>query len=121
MKQRIFNRGRGWYVSASNYKNQEDKAYMNVFFPNGTEPHYQPVGEQGFTFIDIDIKEQKYTAYQGKIGLTVFKYEIIPAAQNGLNEVERQNNEFAQQLAGTEYENKFGSSVSVQPDDLPFY
>ena len=120
MKQRIFNRGKGWYISASNYKDPDDKAYLNIFFPGNTDPAYRPTGDQGFVFIDIDIQEQKYTSYKGKIGLTVFKYEIIPN-EGKLDEVDAQNNDFAQQVRGTEYEKNFGAVGKVEPEDLPFY
>ena len=122
MKQRIFNRGRGWYISASNYKDSEDKAYMNVGFTRGTEPIYTPAADNPFVFIDIDIEEQKYTAYKGAINLFVFKYSIIPP-EGQLPEVEKQNNDFAQSVKGTAYEKKFGGNVDVDisPDDLPFY
>lgn len=120
MKQRIFNKGKGWYISASNYHDKDDKAYMSVYFPNGTEPQYKPVGDNEFTFIDIDILEQKYTSYKGKIGLTVFKYEHIKS-DSKLTEVDKQNEEFAQAVKGTEYEKNFGAKVDLSPDDLPFF
>lgn len=119
MKQRIFNQGKGWYISASNYRDRDDKAYMNIFFPN-TEPVYTPAGDNPFTFIDIDIQEQKYSSYKGKIGLTVFKYEII--REDGLTEVD--NQEYAESMS-TAYTKRFGGSVDsnmdLSPDDLPFY
>ena len=31
MKQRIFNKGKGWYISASNYKDKEDKIVISGF------------------------------------------------------------------------------------------
>lgn len=125
MKQRIFNKGRGWYISASNYKNKDDKAYMNVHFAVCDEPAYIPSGDNEFVFIDIDILEQKYEAYQGKINLTVFKYSIIEPKKDGLTEVEKQNHEFAESIQETAYTQKFGSTVTenldLSPDDLPFY
>jgi len=121
MKQRIFNKGRGWYISASNYKNKEDKAYMNVHFAVCPEPSYTPAGDNPFVFIDIDIQEQKYEAYQGKINLTIFKYEKIKS-DSGLTEVEKQNNEYAESIQNTEYANRFGTqNLEIEEEDLPFY
>lgn len=123
MKQRIFNKGKGWYISASNYRDKDDKAYMNVHFAVCAEPAYKATPDSEFVFIDIDIKEQKYTSYKGKIGLTVFKYDFIQEKGNGLTEVDRQNNDFAESIQGTAYEKNFGASPSLEiaPDDLPFY
>ena len=107
MKQKIFNRGKGWYVFATNYKDENDKAYLNLYFPSG-EPEYTE-NERGYSVIYIDIQEAKFTAYKGKIGLTVFKYEM-------LSEVKKD-----EQYA------KFGGdrsdlhrSAGIQDDDLPF-
>ena len=116
MKQRIFNKGRGWYISASNYKNKEDKAYMNVHFAVCSEPIYRPAGDNPFTFIDINIVEQKYEAYQGKIGLTVFKYEIIKPTQEGMTEMDRQEEKYA-----VNQEEPADFNVDIAPEDLPFY
>lgn len=120
MKQRIFNSGKGWYISASNYKDKDDKAYMNIHFAKCEEPLYQPVGGNDFVFTDIDILEQKYGAYKGKIQLTVFKYQFIESKGN-LDEIQEENGKFADSLKGTEYAKKFGANVDLSPDDLPFY
>ena len=37
MKVRIFNRGRGWYVSGSNYQDSEDKAFENQIANSQTD------------------------------------------------------------------------------------
>lgn len=107
MKQRIFSKGKGWYISASNYKNRDDKAYMNVHFTKDCgEPPYRPTADSDFVFTDIDILEQAYGAFNGKMTLTVFKYN--PIENDGkLTEVDRQENAV--------------QSVSLSPDDLPFY
>lgn len=122
MKVRIFNRGRGWYVSGSNYKDTEDKAYMNVGFTRGTEPPYVPAADNPFIFRDIDIEEAKFNSYQKQIGMFVFKYKLIPA-EGELTEVERENKEFAEAIKDTPYAKNFGGSqnVDISPDDLPFY
>lgn len=75
MKTRLFNRGKGWYVSATNWKDNQDKAYMNVRFVKCAEPMYHNT-EKGYDIIDIVVTEGKYECYQNKISLTVFNYEL---------------------------------------------
>lgn len=118
MKQRIFNKGKGWYISASNYKDKEDKAFMNVHFAKCEEPVYKKAGDNEFVFTDIDILEQKYGAYKGKINLTVFKYELI---HNDSKYTEMDN--YAESIKGTGYEKNFGATQSIEIDEseLPFY
>lgn len=112
MKQKIFNRGKGWYISASNYKDQNDKAYLNLFFPKNTEPLYQDNG-RGFSVKDIDIDQAKFTSYQGKLGMTIFAYteistdEFEPDDEATLTIRKQQTND--------------GISFTVEPEDLPFY
>ncbi len=124
MKQRIFNRGMGWYISASNYKDREDKAYMNVHFALCEEPHYEALPHSDFVFIDIDIHEQKYGSYHNKMTLTVFKYDLIESTGEK-DRVEKQNKEYSEAIQDTAYTQKFGGSKDysevVSPDDLPFY
>ena len=107
MKQRIFNKGKGWYISASNYKNKDDKAYMNVRFAVCSEPEYRPSGDNPFIFRDIDIEDQKYEAYEGKMYLTVFHYKLIEP-KGELTELDRQGKEYA-------------TAVEIKPEELPFY
>lgn len=109
MKQRIFSKGKGWYISASNYKDPEDKAYMNLFFPSGSEPKYFDNG-MGFSTKEIDILEQRYTSYKGKIGLTIFKY------------IELQDKKEQQPLTREDNKDMFGGdSHGFEQDELPFY
>lgn len=96
MKQRIFSKGQGWYISATNYKDQEDKCYINLYFPKQTaEPLYHDNG-RGFSSKDIDIEEAKFTCYKGKAGLTVFKYTVLE-------------------------DSKPKQDVDLSPADLPFF
>lgn len=78
MKVKIFNRGKGWYISAKNYKDENDRAYMSVRFVNCPEivPHNN---EQGYASADIKIEEASFGAYQGKMNMTVFKYTEVEA------------------------------------------
>ncbi|MBR2653989.1 MAG: hypothetical protein IKD59_05470 [Lachnospiraceae bacterium] len=76
MKVRIFSKGQGWYISATNYKDNQDKCYINVHFVQHTEPEYIDNG-RGFSTLEIDIQEAKFSSYHGKAGLTIFKYEIL--------------------------------------------
>lgn len=77
MKLRIFNKGKGWYVSATNYKDNNDKAYMNVYFTkNCGEPNYVH-SDKGYSVIDIDVIEATFNSYKQKIGMTIFKYDLL--------------------------------------------
>lgn len=115
MKQKIFSKGNGWYISATNYKDKEDKCYINLFFPKNTEPQYVDNG-RGFSVKDIDIQEMKFTSYKGKAGATIFKYQEV-------NDAADSNRQFIDSVQGTEYAKKFGGSqdVDIEPSDLPFY
>ena len=115
MKQKIFSKGKGWYISANNYKDKEDKCYINLYFPKGTEPMYIDNG-RGFSVKDIDIQEMKYGAYKGKINLTVFKYELI---HNDSKYTEM--DKFAEEMKP--YADKFGATQSIEIDEseLPFF
>lgn len=69
------NKGKyGWYTTATNYKDKEDKAYVNLYFPKDTEP--MDGTEQ------INPIEWKLTSYKGKVGMTVFKYTLIEKQDN---------------------------------------
>lgn len=104
MKIKMFNQGKGWYISASNYKDRQDKAFMNLHFSANhcQEPTFKDNG-RGFSVMDIDVQEATFTSYKGKIGLTIFKYE---------------------QLSDIDLDtSKFGSAIetNISPEDLPFY
>lgn len=75
MRVKIFNKGNGgkWYISCKNHKDDKDKAYLDLYFPNNTDPAC-PAGQ--FTMMDIDILEAKFTSYHNKVGMTVFKYSF---------------------------------------------
>ena len=69
------NKGKyGWYTTAKNRNDKEDKAYVNLFFPKNTNP---ADGTE-----EIDAIEWRLTCYKGKVGMTIFKYE--PCAEGGL-------------------------------------
>lgn len=107
MKQKIFNRGNGWYISATNYKDKEDRAYVNLFFPKNTEPLYQD-NPDGYEAKDIDILDAKFTSFKGKVGMTIFKYTEI-----------EQKEEPA--VIHRKTDNMGGGVVEIDTDDLPFY
>lgn len=116
MKVKIFNSGgKGWYISASNYKDRQDKAYMNVHF---SKNHCQGIRYEdngmGFSTQDIDIQEAVFTSYKGKIGITIFKYDLL--SNISLDEEEEP------------YTSNFGGdradsykSVEIEQQELPFY
>lgn len=118
MKQKIFSKGNGWYISCTNYKDEKDKAYLNLFFPQNTTPFYQDNG-RGFSVKDIDIQEAKFTSYKGKIGMTIFKFEELSelpvTEQNMRQEI---NHQVPLNDGSTDM---FGGSSFIEPDDLPFY
>ena len=69
------NKGKyGWYTTAKNRNDKEDKAYVNLFFPKNSDP---ADGTE-----EIDAIEWRLTCYKGKVGMTIFKYE--PCAEGGL-------------------------------------
>lgn len=112
MKTRIFSKGQGWYISATNYKDKEDKAYINLFFPQNTEPPYQDNG-RGYSVKTIEILEGKFTSYKQKAGLTIFKYR----------EVEEPKEEHYEQtsLTGTNRGVDGFRLDEIKEDNLPFY
>lgn len=59
----------GWYTTAKNRNDKEDKAYVNLFFPKNTGP---ADGTE-----EIDAIEWRLTCYKGKVGMTIFKYSMI--------------------------------------------
>ena len=111
MKITMFNRGKGWYISASNYKDDTDKCYIDVYFPKNTGPEYEDNG-RGFSVKQIKVEEAKFTSYKGKPGLTIFKYSVTE---------EDQNEEFNRSLDGTKYADEFDPKVKIEEKELPFY
>lgn len=112
MKHRIFNRGKGWYISATNYKDEKDKAYLNLYFPNHTEPKYADNG-RGFSSKMIDIEEAKFSSYQGKVEMTIFKYSEV---EEPIREVK------SDQVALNDGKSDmFGRSPVIDTEELPFY
>lgn len=89
------NKGKyGWYTTARNRNDKEDKYYVNLFFPKNTEP---ADGTEA-----IDPVEWTLTCYKGKVGMTVFKY----------NPVRKEKDD-------TE---KFGNpNATIESSELPFY
>lgn len=90
------NKGKyGWYTTAKNYKDENDKAYVNLFFPKDTEPL------EGTEYITP--VEWRLTCYKGKVGMTVFKYEVQDNSKMGGDRAD------------------IGKDVGIKPDELPFY
>lgn len=114
MKIRIFNKGKGWYISASNYKDKTDKAYMNVHFVKGTEPLYDDFEGKGWLSKDIEILEGVFSSYHSTMGLTIFKYKIInsPTPPDG------------EEIAKALFSNVRvvdDNEVNIEQEQLPFY
>ena len=104
MKTKIFSKGRGWYIPASNYKDKEDRCFIDLYFPKNSDPEYKDNG-RGFSCIDVDIEEGKFSCYKGKAGLTVFKYREITEPQQQIK-IQQSNN---------------GADINLNPADYPFY
>lgn len=115
MKVKIFNSGKGWYISASNYKDRQDKAFMNIHFSTNhcEEIPYIDNG-MGYSLKEIDIKEAIFTSYKGKIGLTIFAYDLLENNSQTSQNVPNNSN-----FGGNRADS--GKSVNLGPDDLPFY
>lgn len=105
MKLLIFNKGKGWYLFGTNYKDKTDVAYMNIFFPKDTAPQ----GDKQW----IDIKNCAFTSYNHKIGMTVFDYELTDSPKASAEKLKDKIDEFVQ-------DNEIDLS-NVSPDELPFY
>lgn len=97
MKLYINNGTYGWYTTAKNYKDDKDKQYVSLYFPKGSEP-----GEDTKA---INPKEWKLTCYKGKVGMTIFSYEIMDE-DNSMMGGDRANS---------------GESIGIDSDALPFY
>ena len=120
MKQRIFSRGKGWYIPCKNYKDENDKTTFYVNFKKGEEPRYLPPEGQEWCFLDIDIESARFECFNGKSNMKVWSYTITESKDT---KTEEQNREFIDSLSGTPYEKKFGGSSApvIDENDLPFY
>lgn len=96
----------GWYLYGNNYKDKEDKAYCNVFFPSGTD---EPLTTGDY--IDINIIEAKGTSYKNKFGLTIFKYEILDETQLATTPQQEAPQE---EMIGKQ-------EIVITQEELPFY
>lgn len=96
MKLYIKSKGNGWFTVANNYKDKEDSCTISLFFPNNTEPEYIPTDDGKAYTIAIDPIEWKLTSYKRKVGMTIFKYEVIT-------------------------EDMLDKNVKIDSDALPFY
>ena len=112
MKVRLFNKGKGWYVSATNYKNNNDKAYMNVHFTREAGEPEVDMNDKGYSVKDIKIIEGKFNSYKGVVGLTVFKYEQI-------SDIDLEEKRYQQPLNDGDSD-MFGRKNIIDEKDLPF-
>ena len=113
MKLKIFNRGKGWYSIANNYKDQNDKQYVNIHFAKCDEPSYEDNG-RGFSVQDIDILEGKLSCYQSKVGMVIFKYDLLTNIS-----LEKENDHYTEKFGGDRAESY--QTLELEPNDLPFY
>lgn len=113
MKTRIFNKGNGWYVSAKNYKDDTDKAYMNIHFTRECGEPEVDMNDKGYSVKDINILEGKFNSYKGVIGLTVFNYEL-------LTDIDLEEKQYQTPLNDGQSD-MFGRKNIIEENDLPFY
>lgn len=98
MKVKIFNGRYGWYIYATNWKDETDKAYLNLRFVKCEEP-------KALNDASIIIDEGKFECYKGKLELTIFNYRLV----------EDDTTRFGGEKADS------GKSIDIQPNDLPFF
>lgn len=96
MKLYIKSKGNGWFTVANNYKDKDDSTTVGLYFPKDTEPSYEETEDGKAYTIAIDPQEFKLTCYKGKVGMTIFKYEVVA-------------------------EEKLDRNVKIDSDALPFY
>jgi len=110
MRTRISNSGKGWFITAKNNKDPNDKTYLGVHFSKCEEPIFEP-NDKGYQLMDIMVKEGLYSCYKGKAGLVVFDYDIVPMKtyQDTLTGDGRDMLGFRDK------------DVKVDTEDLPFY
>lgn len=113
MKLKIFNRGKGWYVFATNHKDPNDIAYMNVFFPSTCPEPVAEYNDKNYSVKDIEVIEGKYTSYKKTIGLTIFKYELLTDKDLDERQYQVPLNDGNSDM--------FGRQNTINTDDLPFY
>lgn len=86
----------GWFTTATNYKDKEDKQFVSLYFPKDTEPTENVEC--------IEPLEWKLTSYKGKVGMTMFKYQPLD-----------EKNDMGGDRAA------IGKDVGIAPSELPFY
>ena len=85
----------GWYTTARNRNDKDDKQYVNLFFPKNSDP--QDGTEK------INPVEWTLTCYKGKVGMTIFKYEVEDNSKMGGDRAD------------------ISKDVGIKPEELPFY
>lgn len=130
MKIKIFSQGYkmkngkvSWYVSANNMNDKTDRAKMYLYFVDA-EPLFMP-NKDGYDMKDIDVIEGKFTSYQNKIGMTIFKYELLSEIEVSPKNMMNDNGERYEFTALNDGEtDMFGGKIEDVPidtSDLPFY
>ena len=88
----------GWYTTAKNRNDKEDKKYVGLFFPKNTEP------QEGTECINPI--EWALSCYKGNVGMTIFKYEI----ENNVQDSSKMGGSRSDSYSGV-----------IEPSELPFY
>lgn len=90
----------GWYTTAKNYKDDNDKVYVNVRFVNCAEPSFSATG------VRIKPDDFKLECYKGKVSMTIFAYQEVKKDESG-------------KFGGEKSQSS--QSINIEPADLPFY
>lgn len=137
MKLKMFNKGKGWYTTANNYKDKTDKAYLNLFFPQNSAP-VPNLNEQGYAMLNIEVVEGKFNSYQKQVkSMTIFKYNLIDEAympnydENSIPAMSEEDKQEYGKIVGDPLERGYQSTLREDGrdvtghinanDDLPFY
>jgi hypothetical protein len=92
----FINKGQyGWYTTARNYKDKDDKSFVNLHFAKNTEPMD---GTECINPIEWGLN-----CYKGKTGITIFKYEVVDNSNMGGDRADSYK------------------SADIKPEELPFY
>lgn len=112
MKQIVFKGQYGWYIIANNFKDKNDIAYVNLFFPKNSEPFGEEKAHKW-----IDIEEASFTSYKGKVGLTIWKYKETASPKE---ESEKKLEQFAKDN-DLNFTIEEPPEIDISSDNLPFY
>ena len=129
MKIKIFSQGykmkngqTSWYVSATNKNDKNDRAKMYLYFTEG-EPLFI-ANKDGYDMKDIKVLEGSFNSYNNKVGMVIYKYELLSDIEITPKNMMNDNGERYEYTTLNDGEkDMFGGNVEIPTDteDLPFY